>query len=81
MRVKEAKIPIFEVGFRFISKFGSIQCSGSVLGIKENEKRLCVFCDGDEYDCTIDSLEKDLWINARIASIIDAFSSCKSVEE
>lgn len=54
----EAKVKIGDVGFQFIKKFGGVPFTGKVESIKKNGKRLCVFCDGDKHEYTIEQLEK-----------------------
>ena len=54
----EAGIPIGEVWFIFLKKFGKVGLyTGRVLQILNNGKRMCQFCDGERYACTLAQLE------------------------
>ena len=45
--LEQSNLPIGDVGFRFIKKFGKHYFSGKVVKIIQNEKRVCKFNDGE----------------------------------
>ena len=54
----KASIPIGEVGFVFIKKFGSAgYFNGKVIKVLTNGKQLCEFCDNTRHSYTLHQLE------------------------
>ena len=54
----KASIPIGEVGFVFIKKFGRAgYFNGKVIKVLTNGKQLCEFCDNARHSYTLHQLE------------------------
>ena len=44
-RIGEFRIPVVDVGYKFVRNFRSVPFSGEVVEILDNQSRKCQFCD------------------------------------
>ena len=43
--IGESRIPVVDVGYKFVRNFHSVPFSGEVVEILDNQRRKCQFCD------------------------------------